>query len=201
MNKQLLHRRSEKWARTPSSLLIHLILNLRWRTMRWNLLLGFNLRPFSTTTPIHPNSPFSGMLLPNFRTVTFTFLINCMVIVLLDLNCYLFNCLHCYSKMPNPVQFHQIWIALFLNNWSVFAYTSAHAFINVWVMCNFIRMTGNLFLVIYITAHSSLDEYVAHWFGLNQSKYQWALDDYYESNAASVSLSLFFFVYFLQRKY
>ncbi|XP_076913072.1 uncharacterized protein LOC143571565 [Bidens hawaiensis] len=31
-------------------------------------------------------------------------------------------------------------------------------------------------------AHSSLDEYVAHWFGLNQSKYQWALDDYYESN-------------------
>ncbi|KAL1813927.1 hypothetical protein ACET3Z_023992 [Daucus carota] len=30
-------------------------------------------------------------------------------------------------------------------------------------------------------AHSSLDGYVAHWFGLNQSKYQWALDDYYES--------------------
>ncbi|XP_071737122.1 uncharacterized protein [Rutidosis leptorrhynchoides] len=28
--------------------------------------------------------------------------------------------------------------------------------------------------------HSSLDEYVARWFGLNQSKYQWALDDYYE---------------------
>ncbi|KAK1417114.1 hypothetical protein QVD17_26236 [Tagetes erecta] len=33
-------------------------------------------------------------------------------------------------------------------------------------------------------AHSSLDEYVAHWFGLNQSKYQWALDDYYESNGS-----------------
>ncbi|CAK9155767.1 unnamed protein product [Ilex paraguariensis] len=31
-------------------------------------------------------------------------------------------------------------------------------------------------------AHSSLDEHVAHWFGLNQSKYQWALDDYYQSN-------------------
>ncbi|GFP97443.1 hypothetical protein PHJA_001888400 [Phtheirospermum japonicum] len=31
-------------------------------------------------------------------------------------------------------------------------------------------------------AHSSLDEHVAHWFGLNQSKYQWALDDYYENN-------------------
>ncbi|XAR51157.1 hypothetical protein NMG60_11005709 [Bertholletia excelsa] len=30
-------------------------------------------------------------------------------------------------------------------------------------------------------AHSSLDEFVAHWFGLNQSKYQWALDDYYEA--------------------
>ncbi|XP_022756553.1 pre-mRNA 3'-end-processing factor FIP1 [Durio zibethinus] len=30
-------------------------------------------------------------------------------------------------------------------------------------------------------AHSSLDDYLARWFGLNQSKYQWALDDYYES--------------------
>ncbi|KAK9078886.1 hypothetical protein SSX86_002944 [Deinandra increscens subsp. villosa] len=33
-------------------------------------------------------------------------------------------------------------------------------------------------------AHSSLDEHVAHWFGLNQSKYQWALDDYYESKGS-----------------
>ncbi|RYR30260.1 hypothetical protein Ahy_B01g055067 isoform C [Arachis hypogaea] len=31
------------------------------------------------------------------------------------------------------------------------------------------------------TAHSSLDDHLARWFGLNQSKYQWALDDYYES--------------------
>ncbi|KAJ0985085.1 hypothetical protein J5N97_003441 [Dioscorea zingiberensis] len=30
-------------------------------------------------------------------------------------------------------------------------------------------------------AHSSLDEYLADWFGLNQSKYQWALNDYYEN--------------------
>ncbi|GAB2267434.1 hypothetical protein Dimus_002417 [Dionaea muscipula] len=30
-------------------------------------------------------------------------------------------------------------------------------------------------------AHSSLDECVANWLGLNQSKYQWALDDYYEA--------------------
>ncbi|XP_039038292.1 uncharacterized protein LOC120175800 [Hibiscus syriacus] len=30
-------------------------------------------------------------------------------------------------------------------------------------------------------AHSSLDDRLARWFGLNQSKYQWALDDYYES--------------------
>ncbi|XP_022754015.1 uncharacterized protein LOC111302360 [Durio zibethinus] len=30
-------------------------------------------------------------------------------------------------------------------------------------------------------AHSSLDNHLARWFGLNQSKYQWALDDYYES--------------------
>ncbi|OIW19415.1 hypothetical protein TanjilG_09435 [Lupinus angustifolius] len=31
------------------------------------------------------------------------------------------------------------------------------------------------------TAHSSLDDHLARWFGLNQSKYQWALDDYYET--------------------
>ncbi|XVF47684.1 hypothetical protein PTKIN_Ptkin03bG0130500 [Pterospermum kingtungense] len=30
-------------------------------------------------------------------------------------------------------------------------------------------------------AHSSLDDRLARWFGLNQSKYQWALDDYYEN--------------------
>ncbi|KAG8372357.1 hypothetical protein BUALT_Bualt12G0057700 [Buddleja alternifolia] len=34
-------------------------------------------------------------------------------------------------------------------------------------------------------AHASLDEHVAHWFGLNQSKYQWALDDYLEHNEKS----------------
>ncbi|XP_028773751.1 uncharacterized protein LOC114742745 [Neltuma alba] len=31
------------------------------------------------------------------------------------------------------------------------------------------------------TAQSSLDDHLARWFGLDQSKYQWALDDYYES--------------------
>ncbi|PIN08605.1 Non-specific serine/threonine protein kinase [Handroanthus impetiginosus] len=31
-------------------------------------------------------------------------------------------------------------------------------------------------------AHATLDEHVARWFGLNQSRYQWALDDYYENN-------------------
>ncbi|XP_043721374.1 uncharacterized protein LOC122668874 isoform X2 [Telopea speciosissima] len=30
-------------------------------------------------------------------------------------------------------------------------------------------------------AHSSLDEHLADWFGLNHSRYQWALNDYYES--------------------
>ncbi|KAL5065970.1 hypothetical protein RYX36_027707 [Vicia faba] len=35
------------------------------------------------------------------------------------------------------------------------------------------------------TAHSSLDEHLARWFGLNQSKYQWALDDYYETNGTA----------------
>ncbi|KAJ9548590.1 hypothetical protein OSB04_021133, partial [Centaurea solstitialis] len=38
-------------------------------------------------------------------------------------------------------------------------------------------------------AHSNLDDYLAHWFGLNQSKYQWALDDYYE-NQSMVSFCL-----------
>ncbi|GMY35356.1 leucine-rich repeat extensin-like protein 1 isoform X3 [Fagus crenata] len=35
-------------------------------------------------------------------------------------------------------------------------------------------------------AHSSLDDHLARWFGLNQSKYQWALDDYYESKGLSI---------------
>lgn len=30
-------------------------------------------------------------------------------------------------------------------------------------------------------AHSSLDGFMAEWFGLDHSKYQWALDDYYET--------------------
>ncbi|KAE9602428.1 hypothetical protein Lal_00049882 [Lupinus albus] len=30
-------------------------------------------------------------------------------------------------------------------------------------------------------AHSSLDDHLARWFGLDHSKYQWALNDYYES--------------------
>ncbi|XP_020699149.1 uncharacterized protein LOC110111564 [Dendrobium catenatum] len=34
-------------------------------------------------------------------------------------------------------------------------------------------------------AHSSLDEYLADWLGLNQSKYQWALNDYYENTGSS----------------
>ncbi|XP_074280864.1 uncharacterized protein LOC141605847 [Silene latifolia] len=29
--------------------------------------------------------------------------------------------------------------------------------------------------------HSSVDEYMANWLGLDQSKYQWALNDYYET--------------------
>ncbi|CAL4969458.1 unnamed protein product [Urochloa decumbens] len=35
-------------------------------------------------------------------------------------------------------------------------------------------------------AHASLDEYVANWFGLDQSKYQWALNDYYEATGKEV---------------
>ncbi|KAK4337532.1 hypothetical protein RND71_042019 [Anisodus tanguticus] len=38
-------------------------------------------------------------------------------------------------------------------------------------------------------AHASLDEQVAYWFGLNRPKYQWALDDYYETKTIVKSLS------------
>ncbi|XP_074556424.1 uncharacterized protein LOC141812270 isoform X2 [Curcuma longa] len=31
-------------------------------------------------------------------------------------------------------------------------------------------------------AHSSLDEHLANWFGLDHSRYQWALNDYYETS-------------------
>ncbi|WVZ75578.1 hypothetical protein U9M48_023617 [Paspalum notatum var. saurae] len=40
-------------------------------------------------------------------------------------------------------------------------------------------------LAAVVTAHASLDEYVANWFGLDQSKYQWALNDYYEATGKS----------------
>jgi len=43
------------------------------------------------------------------------------------------------------------------------------------------------------TAHSSLDDHVARWFGLNQSKYQWALDDYYESKGMVSNLLVLIF--------
>ncbi|CAN4106500.1 unnamed protein product [Withania somnifera] len=43
------------------------------------------------------------------------------------------------------------------------------------------------------SAHASLDEQVAYWFGLNQSKYQWALDDYYDTKTI-VSLTAQFLV-------
>ncbi|KAA0058264.1 uncharacterized protein E6C27_scaffold274G005900 [Cucumis melo var. makuwa] len=39
-------------------------------------------------------------------------------------------------------------------------------------------------------AHSRLDDHLARWFGLNQSKYQWALDDYYESKGMKISINL-----------
>ncbi|KQK23136.1 hypothetical protein BRADI_1g71450v3 [Brachypodium distachyon] len=44
---------------------------------------------------------------------------------------------------------------------------------------------GFLFFGI-AAAHASLDEYVANWFGLDQSKYQWALNDYYENTGKEV---------------
>jgi hypothetical protein len=47
------------------------------------------------------------------------------------------------------------------------------------------------FTLLLVAAHASLDEYVANWFGLDQSKYQWALNDYYEATSkVSDSLSM-----------
>lgn len=43
------------------------------------------------------------------------------------------------------------------------------------------------------TVHSDLDERLARWLGLNQSKYQWALDDYYENNGVVSFLPTFKF--------
>lgn len=56
------------------------------------------------------------------------------------------------------------------------------------ILFKFLKFGGTVgsFLFSYfwfwLTAHSSLDEYLADWFGLNQSRYQWALNDYYESS-------------------
>ncbi|CAH2051284.1 unnamed protein product [Thlaspi arvense] len=33
-------------------------------------------------------------------------------------------------------------------------------------------------------AHSSVDDHLVRWFGLNQSKYQWALDEYYDGKGS-----------------
>lgn len=33
-------------------------------------------------------------------------------------------------------------------------------------------------------AHSSLDQYLSDWLGLDQSRYQWALNDYYENDGS-----------------
>ncbi|KAJ0964859.1 hypothetical protein J5N97_025997 [Dioscorea zingiberensis] len=41
-------------------------------------------------------------------------------------------------------------------------------------------------------AYSSLDEYLADWFGLNQSKYQWALNDYYENKGLGTFIRTIF---------
>ena len=45
-------------------------------------------------------------------------------------------------------------------------------------------------LSVLVAAHASLDEYVATWFGLDQSKYQWALNDYYEATGKVSALGL-----------
>lgn len=47
--------------------------------------------------------------------------------------------------------------------------------------------------------HSRVDEYLADWFGLNQSKYQWALNEYLEMKnmvCESVGIFISFWFYF-----
>ena len=48
-------------------------------------------------------------------------------------------------------------------------------------------------LSVLVAAHASLDEYVATWFGLDQSKYQWALNDYYERTGQVIQHFSFLF--------
>lgn len=55
-------------------------------------------------------------------------------------------------------------------------------FLNVFVGNN-VKLEWLFIFIFSVTVHSSLDDYLAHWFGLNQSKYQWALDDYYENES------------------
>lgn len=51
--------------------------------------------------------------------------------------------------------------------------------------------------LVFWAAHSSLDRYFADWLGLDQSRYQWALNDYYENNGSvsdSASNTFFWFL-------
>ncbi|KAL5676386.1 hypothetical protein ACJX0J_012517, partial [Zea mays] len=38
-------------------------------------------------------------------------------------------------------------------------------------------------------AHSRLDKHISRWFGLDQSKYQWALNDYFERTGQEIDSS------------
>ena len=57
---------------------------------------------------------------------------------------------------------------------------ASNLIICIWLIILFILLI-ECSVPFRFTAHSSLDDHLARWFGLNQSKYQWALDDYYES--------------------
>lgn len=54
------------------------------------------------------------------------------------------------------------------------------------MFCCFYTSVGAVWVIpqAMFAAHSSLDDHMARWLGLNQSKYQWALDDYYESKGS-----------------
>lgn len=48
--------------------------------------------------------------------------------------------------------------------------------------------------LVLCAAHSSLDQYLADWLGLDQSRYQWALNDYYENNRTVSNFSFTFLI-------
>lgn len=79
----------------------------------------------------------------------------------------------------NPPRAREIWFSL---RWPPHCVVSKFEF-DSWVL----KLIWWAFIA---AAHASLDEYISNWFGLDQSKYQWALNEYYESNGKVLASTL-----------